>query len=96
MDKIVIKVTVYRNTDPELYDSIQHVPLRRRSTLIRRYWLLGLRPPPPGLFTVPSAERPGTPASWVSEPRTCESVDTHDTGRDQLNVHDLDGLSAFL
>lgn len=96
MDKSVIKVTVYRNTDPELYDSIQHVPLRRRSTLIRRYWLHGLRPLHPGLFTIPPVEKLSAPVSKVSEPRPCELVDTQDTCQDQLNVHDLDGLSAFL
>lgn len=42
MEKLLIKVTVYRGTDPDLYDSLVGLPLRQRSTVIRKLWRKGL------------------------------------------------------
>ncbi|MHB1142847.1 MAG: hypothetical protein ACYC1T_13965 [Sulfuricaulis sp.] len=44
MAKLVIKITVYQDADPDLYNSVSHLPLRRRSAVIRRLWRRGLQP----------------------------------------------------
>ncbi len=43
MEKLTIKITVYKDIDPELYDSVSQLPLRQRSAVIRRLWREGLQ-----------------------------------------------------
>ena len=43
MEKLIVKVTVYKDIEPELYDSVNQLPLRQRSAVIRRLWWQGLQ-----------------------------------------------------
>lgn len=43
MEKLIVKVTVYKDIEPELFDSINQLPLRQRSAVVRRLWWQGLQ-----------------------------------------------------
>ncbi|BAV33408.1 hypothetical protein SCL_1094 [Sulfuricaulis limicola] len=93
MGKLVIKVTVYQDTDPDLYDSVSHLPLRRRSAVIRRLWRRGLQ-----------AGSPETVMTRRADPSRVESAGAEETamttdpasgdGGELLRRH-LDGLSGL-
>ena len=100
MAKLVIKITVLQSVDPDLYDSISHMPLRQRSAVIRRYWRHGLQG---GSQEIGSSHLGGQLFSQsVVEIGTVASVG-HGPGsaggellRKDLNGQSLSGLSAFV
>lgn len=100
MDKLVIKITVDRNIDPELYDAVANVPPRQRGAVIRRWWREGLKPRSPTLVTARPADPPGV--VYTREPvaaaATGQSSDVADGQRlrQDLDSPGLSGLSAFV
>jgi len=98
MAKLVIKITVYQSLDPELYDSVRDLPLRRRAAVIRRLWRRGLQPGGQGTGTPQPADAPGV--GYTREPVAAAGQRSDDADGQRLR-HDLDGqglsgLSAFV
>lgn len=56
----MIKITVYKEVDPDLYDSVGHLPLHQRAAVIRRLWREGLRAGHVGTECPPMANTPRT------------------------------------
>lgn len=97
MAKLVIKITVYQSLDPELYDSVCDLPLRRRAAVIRRLWREGLRPRSQTMETL----QVGLPGAMPTE-RTVLTADQKKSGADgellrkDLAAQGLSELSAFV
>jgi hypothetical protein len=100
MAKLVIKITVDKNVDPDLYDSVASLPRRQCGAVIRRFWRQALQPRSQGMET----------------PRPADPLGVHSTGnegtavtaglgsggadgkllRKHLDGQSLSGLSAFV
>lgn len=100
MAKLVVKVTVYQDVDPDLFDSVSRLPPRQRAAVIRRLWRQGLGPGScgvggPGPEDSPRPVPTGQSAVSVGAPPEAE-----DTGsrllREHLTGPGLPGLSAFV
>lgn len=101
MAKLVIKITVYQSVDPDLYESVSHLPLRQRSAVIRRFWRQGLQPAnqereavhrqadPPGVHST------GKEGTAVVADRGSGGADGK-LLRQHLDSQSLSGLSAFV
>lgn len=100
MTKLVIKITVDRNIDPELYDAVANVPPRQRGAVIRRLWRQGLNPGSQTVAIKQPADAPGV--VYTREPvaaaATGQSSDDADGQRlrQDLDSPGLSGLSAFV
>lgn len=94
MAKLVIKITVYKEVDPDLYDSVTGLPLRRRAAVIRRLWRQGLQSGNQKFETPRPADAPGVqPAGAV---RATVTADQGSGGAgDELLRRHLDGLSGL-
>jgi len=97
MAKLVIKITVYQSLDPELYDSVRDLPLRRRAAVIRRLWRRGLQSGGQATETSRPADVPGV--GYTREPVAAagQRLDDADGQRLQqdLDGQGLSGLSVF-
>lgn len=99
LEKLVIKLTVDGNIDPDLVESVKHLPLRQRSALIRRFWRLGLRGGNDAC-AAHQLERERMPAlisddKEAATSRSRSSLDT-DLLRRDLNGQSQAGFSAFV
>lgn len=99
MEKLVIKLTVDGNIDPDLVESVKHLPLRQRSALIRRFWRLGLRGGNDAYDARP-LERENMPVlvpddKEIASSRSRSNLDT-DLLRRDLNGQSQTGFSAFV
>lgn len=100
MAKLVIKITVDKNVDPDLYDSVVNLPRRQRGAVIRRWWRQGLKSGSQTVTTPRPAEPPGV--AYTSEPVTVVAAghDANGTNgkrlRQDLDGQGLLGLSAFV
>jgi hypothetical protein len=99
MGKLVIKITVYQSVDPDLYDSVSNLPLRRRSAVIRRLWRQGLQPGSQKDETPRPADLPHAQPS-VEEEAVAVAADQGGNGADGNNLlrkhlGGLSGLAAF-
>lgn len=99
LEKLVIKLTVDGNIDPDLVESVKHLPLRQRSALIRRFWRLGLRGGN-DVCTARPQERESMTAlipadKETGSSRSRSSLDT-DLLRRDLNGQSQAGFSAFV
>jgi hypothetical protein len=101
MTKLIIKITLYQNVDPDLHDSVSHLPLRQRSAVIRRLWRQGLqfKSEERGMVRCP-ADLAGT--HMMAAERT-EVTNDHGSGgaddrllREHLGRQNISGLSAFV
>lgn len=98
MGKLVIKITVHQSVDPDLYDSVSGLPLRRRSAVIRRLWRQGLQPGSRKDETPRLADPPHTQLG--SEEEAAVTADPGSNGADGNNLlrkhlGGLSGLAAF-
>ena len=92
MGKLVIKITVYQDTDPDLYDSVSNLPLRRRSAVIRRLWHRGLQA---GSLETGAARR-DDPSRHESADAEGKAMTTDQGNSDgKLLRRHLDGLSGL-
>lgn len=101
MAKLVIKVTVDKNIDLDLYDSVANLPRRQRGAVIRRWWRQGLKPGSQTVATARPADPPGV--AYTSKPGTADVAAGHGSGganekllREHLDGQSLSGLSAFV
>lgn len=100
MAKLVIKVTVDKNIDLDLYDSVANLPRRQRGAVIRRWWRQGLKPGSQTVATARPADPPGV--AYTSEPDTTVTAGHGAHGADgkrlrqDLDGQGLSGLSAFV
>lgn len=100
MAKLVIKITVDKNVDPDLYDSVVNLPRRQRGAVIRRWWRQGLKLGSQTVATPQPADHPGV--GYTSEPGTAIAAGHGTNGtngkrlRQDLNGQGLLGLSAFV
>lgn len=97
MGKLVIKITVYQDADPDLYDSVSHLPLRRRSAVIRRLWRRGLQAGSPEAVTAQRAnslrlESAGTEGAAM----TTDQGNGDDGELLRQHLDGLSGLTAFV
>jgi len=90
MEKLVIKIIVYKEVDPDLYDSVGHLPLRQRAAVIRRLWREGLRAGHVGTERSPMANTPGA-HSTADIP-----MPGPDLGEPRAPATDLDSAKALL
>jgi len=100
MAKLVIKITVDRNIDPELYDAVASVPSRQRGAVIRRWWRQGLNPGSQTVATKQPADAPGVvytrePAAGAATGHGPDGADGKRLRQD-LDGQGLSGLSAFV
>jgi hypothetical protein len=93
MGKLVIKITVYRDTDPDLYDSVSRLPLRRRSAVIRRLWRRGLQAGSPETVTAQRANSPRLESAGTEGAAMTADQGNGDDG--ELLRRHLDGLSGL-
>ncbi|MEW6332079.1 MAG: hypothetical protein AB1560_11535 [Pseudomonadota bacterium] len=100
MGKLVIKITVYQDADPDLYDSVSNLPLRRRSAVIRRLWRRGLQAGSPVLATPQPEPAAGVPPAGADGATVAADPGVGGAGgqrlRQDLKVEGLTGLSAFV
>jgi hypothetical protein len=94
MGKLVIKITVYKSVDPDLYDSVSGFPLRRRAAVIRRLWRQGLqlgiqKNETPRPADVPRIETTGADGAAVTADQGSGGAN------DELLRRHLDGLSGL-
>lgn len=89
MEKLVIKLTVYRALDTALYDAVVSLPLRQRSAKIRQLCADGLRGQ--GKITI-RAEEDALPTDSASTRRE----DPLNALKEQLACDALAGLSSFV
>lgn len=100
MAKLVIKITVYQSIDPDLYDSVSDLPLRRRAAVIRRWWRRGLQPGGQMTESPRPADPPGV--AYTREPAAAVAAGQGSDGADgkrlrqDLDGQGLSGLSAFV
>lgn len=99
MGKLVIKITVYQDTDPDLYDSVSNLPLRRRSAVIRRLWRRGLQAGSQTIETPRPEQAPGVQPAGADGAAMTAGPGSAGAGqrlRQDLKVEGLTGLSAFV
>lgn len=94
MKKLVIKITVYKDVDPDLFDSVSHLPLRRRSAVIRRLWRQGLQPGSQKNETPRPVDLPHAQSSGEEGTAVATDPGSGDASDELLRQH-LDGLSGF-
>lgn len=95
MAKLVVKITVYQSVDPDLYDSVSNLPLRRRAAVIRRLWRQGLLPGSQEIETPRPADLPhAQPSSEEGAAVTADPGSDGADGNKLLRKH-LDGLSGL-
>lgn len=99
MEKFVIKVTVYRSSDPDLCESLASVPLRHRSTVIRRLWRKGLLVEShAAIVTGAIKERePGLERATPPQGKDASTAvsKANSSFQQELDMQHLQGLSAF-
>ncbi len=93
MGKLVIKITVYQDADPDLYDSVSNLPLRRRSAVIRRLWRRGLQAGSPETVTAQRANSPRLESAGTEGAAMTADQGNGDEG--ELLRRHLDGLSGL-
>jgi hypothetical protein len=93
MGKLVIKITVYQDTDPDLYESVSNLPLRRRSAVIRRLWRRGLQAGSPETVTAQRASSSRLESAGAEGAAMMADQGNGDD-RELLRRH-LDGLSGL-
>lgn len=93
MGKLVIKITVYQDADPDLYDSVANLPLRRRSAVIRRLWRRGLQPASQETETAQRADPSRVESAGAEETAITTDPGSGDGG--ELLRRHLDGLSGL-
>jgi hypothetical protein len=101
MAKLVIKITVDKNVDPDLYDSVASLPRRQCGAVIRRLWRQGLQP---ANQEREAARRPADPlgAHSTGNEGTAVAAGLGSGGADgkllrkHLDGQSLSGLSAFV
>lgn len=97
MGKLVIKITVYQDTDPDLYESVSNLPLRRRSAVIRRLWRRGLQTGSPETVTAQRANSsPLESAGAEGAVMTADQGNGDDGELLRLHLDGLSGLTAFV
>jgi hypothetical protein len=99
MGKLVIKITVYQDADPDLYESVANLPLRRRSAVIRRLWRRGLQAGSQMIDTPRPEQTPGVPPAGADGAAVTVGQGSDGGGRrlrQDLKVEGLAGLSAFV
>ncbi len=97
MKKIVIKVTIYRDVDPDLYDSVSGVPMRRRSSVIRYWWQRGLQSATALQISARPAEAQKTSIIGNAEGALPQLAGVNDKRLGaQLHTEMLGGLLAFV
>jgi len=90
---------VYQSLDPELYDSVRDLPLRRRAAVIRRLWRRGLQsgdqaPETPRPSDVPGVGYTREPVAGAATGHGADGADGKRLRQD-LDGQGLSGLSAF-
>lgn len=100
MAKLVIKITVYQDADPDLYESVANLPLRRRSAVIRRLWRRGLQAGSQTIETPRPEQAPDVqPAGADGAAMTAGHGSDGASGqrlRQDLKVEGLSGFAAFV
>jgi hypothetical protein len=100
MGKLVIKITVYQDADPDLYDSVSHLPLRRRSAVIRRLWRRGLQAGSQTIETPRAEPAPGVQPAGADGTAMTAGPGSDGAGgqrlRQDLKVEGLSGFAAFV
>ena len=100
LEKLVIKLTVDGNIDPDLVESVKHLPLRQRSALIRRFWRLGLHRRNKSACGIYPEERESVSVPLPSDKESAPSRDMGsldaDLLRRDLNGQSQAGFSAFV
>ena len=98
MEKVVIKMTVIREVEPDLYASISGLPLRQRSSVVRRLWREGVKSESRAIGTVQAANLPDAAPAERAAPAVDNKIDGADGEllRKDLAAQGLLGLSAFV
>ncbi|WP_298138316.1 hypothetical protein [Acidiferrobacter sp.] len=96
MEKVVIKITVYKELDPDLYESVSGLPLRQRAALIRRLWREGLIPGGRPTETHELMVLPATDLAGQPEPAADNNGADKELLRKDLATQGLSVLSAFV
>ena len=86
MEKLVIKITVYKDVDPVLYDSVSQLPLRQRAAVIRRLWQEGLWARSQGMEASRPADTQGAPSTINTPGPKCDPHGPHAPTADSDSV----------
>ncbi|MHB8253877.1 MAG: hypothetical protein ACYDEV_09305 [Acidiferrobacter sp.] len=96
-EKLVIKVTIYRDVDRDLYDSVSGVLMRQRSSVIRYWWQRGLQRATALQTSARPAEAQNTSIIGNGEGALPQLAGVNDKRLGaQLDTETLGGLSVFV
>lgn len=100
MAKLVIKITIDKNVDPDLYDSVAGLPRRQCGAVIRRLWRQALQPGCQGMETPRPADVSGVHSTGNEGTAVAAGLGSGGADgkllRQHLDGQSLSGLSAFV